>query len=82
MIYSSWRPNVQSEEYQQLLHFCQENGRSVWLLLFQKLNTESWRFTGGLIIDSTLPDYLYYLERTVDESQSEETTSGGNIAPA
>ena len=60
-IYSSWRPYVQSEEYQNLLQYCKIEP-TTRPLLFQKLAAENHVFAAGLIIDSTLPEYLYYVE--------------------
>jgi hypothetical protein len=71
MFSSAWRPYVQSTEYQLLLQFCQEKGQAVWPLLFQRMNTESRSFAGGLIMDLTLPEYVYFLERSVENNYSE-----------
>ncbi len=63
-MFSSWRPYTQSSEYLQLLEFCQERGQAVWPLLFQQLDSEPPYFAGGLILDITIPEYLYYFEDT------------------
>ncbi|MDD4874543.1 MAG: DUF4875 domain-containing protein [Dehalococcoidales bacterium] len=68
MAYSSWRPYRQSEEYQQLLEFCKGKGKTIWPLVLQKLDSENAFFAGGLIIDITIPEYLYYFEDTVRQS--------------
>ncbi len=71
MIYSSWRPYTQSDEYQQLLGFCREQ-EVVWLLLFQQLDSENPYFAGGLILDVTIPEYLYYFEESGRQSNMQE----------
>lgn len=76
-VYSSYRPYVQSSEYQQLLQFCREEGQSVWPLLFPKLDTESRGFAGGLIVDATTPEYLYFFDRAVYDGQPGDSTSPG-----
>jgi len=60
-IYCSWRPHVQSQEYKDLLQYCKIEP-TIQPLLFQKLTADNHVFTAGLIIDSTLPEYLYYVE--------------------
>ena len=62
-VFSSWRPYTQSSEYQLLLEFCKSEGRDVWPLLFRQLETDNPGFAGGVILDSTIPGYLYYFER-------------------
>lgn len=64
MVFSSWRPYTQSSEYQKLLEFCQREGRAIWPLIFQQLDSDNPYFAGGLIVDITLPEYLFYLEKT------------------
>jgi len=71
MAFSSWRPYTQSSEYQQLLELCQQEGQSVWPLLFQQLDSENPRFAGGLIMDATLPKYLYYFEEAGRKSNTQ-----------
>lgn len=63
-IYSSWRPYIKSSEYQELLAFCHEQGKMVWPLILQYLGSDTRCFAGGLIMDTTLPEYLYYLEKS------------------
>jgi hypothetical protein len=63
MVYSSWRPYTQSSEYRQLLEFCRKEGQKIWPLLFRQLDAGNRNFAGGLILDSTLPEYVYYFEK-------------------
>jgi len=72
MAFSSWRPYTQSGEYQQLLELCQQEGQSVWPLLFQQLDSENPRFAGGIILDLTIPEYLYYFEKAGLQSNTQK----------
>lgn len=67
MVFSSWRPYTQAYEYKQLLEFCTNEGTVVWPLLFQQLENDDSQFTAGLILDMTLPKYLYYFEKACRE---------------
>lgn len=67
-MYSSWRPYRQSSEYQQLLEFCKGKGKVIWPIVLQQLDSETTYFAGGLILDITIPEYLYYFEDTARQS--------------
>jgi len=64
--FSSWRPYIQSDGYQKLLTFCRDQGQAVWPLLFQQLDSDNPVFAGGLVLDTTLPEYLYYFGKTAE----------------
>ncbi|MBN2238403.1 MAG: hypothetical protein JW712_01410 [Dehalococcoidales bacterium] len=74
MMYSSWRPYTQSDEYRQLLAFCKEQGQTIWPLLFERLDGEGAHFAGGLILDVTIPEYLYYFNRTCYPEETANVT--------
>jgi len=73
--YSSLRPWTQSSEYRELIQFCREKGQAIWLLIFQQLDSDNPHFAGGLIVDITLPEYLFYLEKTREYSREEGNKS-------
>ncbi len=80
MAFSSWRPYTQSSEYQQLLEFCQGEGQAVWPLLFQQLDSENPHFAGGLILDVTLPEYLYYFGESGRQNTTEMEDQGDMLS--
>jgi hypothetical protein len=71
MVFSSWRPYTQSSEYQTLLEFCHREGQAVWPLLFQQLDSEKPHFAGGVILDVTIPRYLFYFEKAGRQSSTQ-----------
>lgn len=77
MVFSSWRPYSRSDEYRQLLEFCREQGETIWPLIMQQLDSEESYFAAGLIIDITIPEYLYYFKNTA--RQSDPQYAGGDI---
>jgi hypothetical protein len=72
MVFSSCRPYVQSDEYQELLEFCKEQGEVIWPLVLQQLDSENYYFAGGLILDISIPKYLYYFEDTTRQSNPQK----------
>ena len=72
-----------SEQYKQLLQFCQEQGKTVWPLIFEQLEQDPGYIVKNLLEDLTLEKYGQIMERIRGESQQERYTKEGKyIAPS
>jgi hypothetical protein len=72
-----------SEQYEQLLQFCQEQGKAVWPLIFERLQQDRCFIVSNLLGDLTLEKYGYILDEIRKESQQERYTKEGEyIAPS
>jgi hypothetical protein len=80
---SNSRAYTQSEQYKQLLIYCQEQDTAVWPLIFEKLNTDRVYIVAVLIEDLTLDKHSSIMNTVRGESQSERYIETGDyIAPS